>query len=173
MPGNVWVYIDSRSTYNFVYQIVDLDTTFKPGQTLLKVSVASPRLGEEYRQERDGALMIYGRVEPGGATARYEPSVVAYRYCMDVGQTWETTTTRMAGPGSCPQTVTYRSTVEGTETIEASSGTYFSTFRIRRHDTDTTDGSTQETMLWVSPNVGLVRSQTAGLTVSLLGMSLR
>ena len=138
-----------------------------------KVSVASPRLREEYWQERDAAPLIYGRVEPGGATVRYEPPVVAYRYCMDVGQTWETTTTRMAEPGSRPQTVTYRSTVEGPETIEASPGTFFPTFRIRRQATDTTDGSTQETMLWVSPYVGLVRSQTAGLTVSLLGMSLR
>lgn len=173
LVGSRWSYGDSRSTYSLNYEVIDLDTAFKPGEMLLKVRVSSPAIALEYWQERDGQLLIYGRSEPGGATVRYEPPYVAYRYCMDIGQTWETTTTRTAGPGSRPQTVTYRSTVEGAETIEASPGTYFPTYRIRRQDTDTADGSTRETLLWVSPYVGLVRLQTAGLTITLRGTSLR
>ena len=69
--GNRWTYTNSGSGLDTVYQIVDLDTAFKPGQTLLKVLVASTAgpsaSSTEYWQEQDGKLLIHGVRQPGGA----------------------------------------------------------------------------------------------------------
>lgn len=171
LAGNRWVYADSRTGGLLTYQIAGIDTTFKPGQALLQVVIASSSPSLEYWQERDGQLLIHGRTETNGATIRYEPAYIAARYCLEVGQRWETTTTRTAGPGSRPQVVRYSFTVEGTETIATSSGTY-PAFRIRRQDTDTADGSTRETVIWFSPYFGLTRQQTPDGTIEVRGTSL-
>jgi hypothetical protein len=171
LPGNRWTYADSRTGGTVAYQVVGLDSAFKPGQTLLRVVVAAAVPTTEYWQERDGQLLIHGRTEPNGATVRYEPPYIAARYCLAVGQRWETTTTRAAGPSSRPQVVRFSYTVEGTDTVVTPSGTCPS-FRIRREDTDTPDGGVRVTTLWFSPYVGLTRERTPQTTIELRGTEL-
>lgn len=174
--GNRWTYANSGSGLDTVYQIVDLDTAFKPGETLLKVllaSTAGPSASTtEYWQEKDGKLLIHGLQQPGGEVVRYEPPYVAYRYCMDVGDEWSTTTTRTEGLGSRPTTVTYRFIVQAAEQVKTASGTY-PAFKVLRQDNDTGDGSTKELTIWFSPYVGMVKRQILEFDLDLKGSSLR
>ena len=145
LAGNRWTYADSRTSGMLTYQVVGLDSAFKPGQTLLRVVVASAVPTTEYWQGRDGQLLIHGRTEPNGATVRYAPPYIAARYCLAVGQRWETTT-RAADPRSRPQVERFSYTVERTETVVTPPRIYPS-FRIQREDTDTPEGGACATTL--------------------------
>ena len=136
-------------------------------------STAGPSASStEYWQEQDGKLLIHGVRQPGGAVVKYEPPYVAYRYCMDVGDEWSTTTTRTEGPGSRPTTVTYHVTVQDAALVQTASGTY-PAFKILRQDNDTGDGSTKEATIWFSPYVGMVQRQLLEFQIDLKGSNLK
>ncbi len=168
LPGHRWTYANGGSGLDTVHRIVDLDSSFKPGQTLLRVEVANPANPDggysEFWQSRDGQLLYHGLRLAGGATIKFEPAYTLYRYCMDVGQEWSTTVTRVEGGRS--RIVTYRFRVEGAETVTVAAGAY-PAFRIRAQDTDTIDGSVKEATLWFSPYVGLVKRQILEFTTEL------
>jgi hypothetical protein len=140
---------------------------------VLLASTAGPSAATtEYWQEQDGKLLVHGLQQPGGEVVRYEPPYVAYRYCMDVGDEWSTTTTRTEGVGSRPTSVVYRFTVLAAEPVQTASGAY-PAFKILRQDNDTGDGSTEELTIWFSPYTGMVKRQVMGFTLDLKGSNLR
>ncbi|MGN6360889.1 MAG: hypothetical protein ACTHNK_10930, partial [Thermomicrobiales bacterium] len=176
LVGNSWTYANSGSGLDTTYQVADLDATFKPGQTLLRVTstnAASPaNATTEYWQELNGQLLFHGLRLARGETVKYDPPYVLYRYCLDVGQQWSTTTQRSETPSGHTSTVTYSFKVEGAELVQTPSGAY-PAYRIQRTDNDTATGELEQMTIWFSPYIGLVKRQLLDFNVTLKQATLR
>jgi hypothetical protein len=176
LVGNTWTYANSGSGLDTTYQVVDLDAAFKPGQTLLRVTstnLANPaNATTEYWQELNGQLLFHGLRLASGETVKYDPPYVVYRYCMDVGQEWSTTTQRSEPLSGRTNTVTYSFKVEGAELVQTPAGAY-PTFRIQRTDNDTANGALEQLTIWFSPYIGLVKRQILDFDFTLKQAALR
>ena len=117
-------------------------------------------------------MLFHGLRLASGETVKYDPPYVVYRYCMDVGQEWSTTTQRSEPPSGHTNTVTYNFKVEGAELVQTPGGAY-PTFRIQRTDNDTANGTLEQMTIWFSPYIGLVKRQLLNFDFTLKQAALR